>query len=107
MEIKEISVLELKKMIESGEDFQLIDVRNLDEYEYCNLEGELIPMSEITENFNRISKEKKVIIHCHHGGRSRKVIAWLQDSKGYTNLFNLSGGIHRWSEEIDTNIPIY
>jgi len=107
MEIRETTVKELKEMQESKEDFCLIDVRNPDEYEYCHLEGELIPMSNIPEDYSKIPKDKKVIIHCHHGGRSRKVIAWLQDSHGYENLYNLTGGIHAWSIEIDTNIPIY
>lgn len=107
MEIRELSVQELKKMIDSGEDFCLIDVRNPDEYNYCNLEGELIPMSKIPEECEKIPKDKKVIVHCHHGGRSRKVIAWLQDSFNYDNLYNLEGGIHAWSEQIDTNVPIY
>jgi sulfur-carrier protein adenylyltransferase/sulfurtransferase len=107
MEIKEISVQELKSLYDSKEDFLLIDVRNPDEYEYCNLGGELISMSEITESYSKIPKDKKVIIHCHHGGRSRKVIAWLQDNFEYKNLFNLTGGIHAWSTEVDTNVPIY
>lgn len=107
MEIKEITVQELKQMQEAGEDFCLIDVRNPDEFEYCNLNGELICMSEIPDSCTKIPKDKKVIVHCHHGGRSRKVIAWLQDTKGYENLYNLTGGIHAWSTEIDTNVPIY
>ena len=64
-------------------------------------------MSEITERFEEIAKEGKVIIHCHHGGRSKKVIAWMQDQHGYTNLYNLTGGIHAWSTHIDTSIDIY
>jgi adenylyltransferase/sulfurtransferase len=107
MEIKELSVQELKKLLDDKEEYILIDVRNPDEYEYCNLGAELITMSEIPEAYNRIPKDKKVIVHCHHGGRSRKVIAWLQDSYGYDNLYNLTGGIHAWSTEIDTNVSIY
>ena len=107
MEIKEITVQELKKLQDSGENFSLIDVRNKDEYDYCNLGGELICMSEIPESVSKIPKDKKVVVHCHHGGRSRKVIAWLQDSQKFDNLYNLTGGIHAWSEEIDNNVPIY
>jgi sulfur-carrier protein adenylyltransferase/sulfurtransferase len=107
MEIKEITVQELKSLYDSNEDFLLIDVRNKDEYDYCNLGGVLISMSEITQSYSKIPKNKKVIVHCHHGGRSKKVISWLQDNYDYNNLFNLTGGIHSWSVEIDTNIPIY
>lgn len=107
MEIRELTVQELKAMQDAGEDFTLIDVRNPDEFNYCNLEGILIPMSQIPKKFSEIPKEGKVIVHCHHGGRSRKVIAWLQDAHAYTNLYNLYGGIHAWSMEIDTDVPIY
>jgi sulfur-carrier protein adenylyltransferase/sulfurtransferase len=107
MEIRELSVSELKKKFDNKEDFLLIDVRNPDEFEYCNIEAILIPMGEIPERYSEIPKDKEVIVHCHHGGRSKKVIAWLQDNFQYTNLFNLAGGIQSWSEEIDSNVPMY
>jgi adenylyltransferase/sulfurtransferase len=107
MEINEITVQEFKQLKEGNEEFVLIDVRNPDEFDYCNLEGKLIPMTQLAERCTEIPKEGKVIVHCHHGGRSKKVIAWLQDAHGYTNLYNLQGGIHAWSLEIDSDIPIY
>lgn len=107
MEIKEITVQALKNLQDSDEVFYLIDVRNPDEYDYCNLGGTLIPMSQIPEKLGEIPKEGTVIIHCHHGGRSRKVVQWLQDTQGFENLYNLYGGIHAWSQEIDTNVPMY
>lgn len=107
MEIKQITVKELKELQEKKEGFKLFDVRNPDEYKFCNLDAELIPMSEIPDRYSEIPKEGMVIIHCHHGGRSQKVISWLQDTHGYTNLYNLEGGIHAWSENIDTDVPIY
>lgn len=107
MEIREITVQELKNMQDSGEAYTLIDVRNPDEFNYCNLDGILIPMSQIPDKIPEIPQEGKVIIHCHHGGRSRKVIAWLQDAYGYKNLYNLQGGIHAWSVDIDSSVPIY
>lgn len=107
-EVKEISVTELKSMKDGGEAYTLIDVRNMDEYKFCNFDdAKLIPMSEIGERFAEIPKEGTVIIHCHHGGRSKKVIQWMQDQHSYENLLNLAGGIHAWSTEIDTAIPIY
>lgn len=107
MDIAEISVHELKKLQDKGEKFVLIDVRNPDEFDYCNLDGKLIPMTQLAERCTEIPKEGKVVVHCHHGGRSKKVIAWLQDAQDYQNLYNLTGGIHAWSLEIDSNIPIY
>ena len=107
MEIKEITVKTLKKKFEDKEDFLLIDVRNPGEFDYSNLNAILIPMGEIPERYQEIPKDKEVVIHCHHGGRSKKVLAWLQDKFQYENLYNLAGGIHSWSEEIDSDVPMY
>lgn len=107
MVINEVSVLELKNKLDNEEDFILIDVRNPDEFEYCNIQGKLIPMSQIPERYSEIPKDKAVVIYCHHGSRSKKVIQWLQDNFDYKNLYNLEGGIHAWSCEIDSNVPIY
>jgi len=107
MEIKRVGVKELKQMLDQKEDLTLIDVRNPDEYTYCNINGILIPMSEIVERIEEIPKTGKVVVHCHHGGRSKKVIQWLEGTHGYTNLYNLDGGIHAWSVEIDSNVSIY
>lgn len=107
MEIKEISVTELKELREQNVEHQLIDVRKVEEFEFCNLDGKLIPMHEVPQRFEEIDRNAKVIVHCHHGGRSKKVIAWLQLNHGFENLYNLAGGIHSWSEEIDPEVPIY
>jgi adenylyltransferase/sulfurtransferase len=105
--MKEVTVQELKKMKDSGEDFQLIDVREPHEFEICNLEGELIPMSEIPYNVEKISKDKKVVIHCRSGKRSGDMLLWLEKNHGFTNLFNLKGGVLAWSKEIDPDMPTY
>lgn len=105
--MKEVTVQELKKMKESGEDFQLIDVREPHEYDICNLEGELIPMSEIPGNVEKISKGKKVVIHCRSGKRSGDMLLWLEKNHGFTNLYNLKGGVLAWAKEIDPEMPTY
>ena len=107
MDVKEITVEELKQLKDANEKFTLIDVRNPDEFNYCNIDGVLIPMTQLAERCSEIPKEGQVIVHCHHGGRSKKVIGWLQDAHGYQNLYNLAGGIHAWSLEIDSDVPIY
>lgn len=107
MEIKRLSVNELKALIDSGKDYCLIDVRNPNEFEYCNIGATLIPMNEIPLKLSAIPREKPVIVHCHHGGRSKRVIQWLQENHGFENLYNLDGGIHAWSCEIDPEIPQY
>lgn len=105
--MKEISVQELKAMQDAGEDFQLIDVREPNEYEAANLGGELIPLSEIADDEDRIEKDKKVVVHCRSGKRSAAAIMELERRYGFENLYNLKGGILAYSDEIDPSIPKY
>ncbi len=104
--MKEVTVQELKNLIDTKADFQLIDVREPYEYEVSNLSGELIPMADVPDQADSISKEKKVVIHCRSGRRSADVIQWLEKNKGYTNLYNLKGGIVAWAKEIEPGMPV-
>ena len=105
--IKECSVLELKQMLDSGEEVVLIDVREKDEFEIAQINGKLIPLSEIQERWSEIPHQGKVIIHCRSGVRSANVIRFLSEQHGYSNLINLKGGILAWSAEIDSSVPKY
>lgn len=105
--MKEITVQELKKKIDTKEDFQLIDVRELYEYELVNIGGELIPVGSVLNEVEKISRDKDVIVHCRSGSRSRAVIHELEKSFGFTNLFNLKGGILAYATEVDKSLPTY
>lgn len=105
--MKEVTVQELKAMQDKKEDFQLIDIREEYEYDICNLGGQLIPMGDMTDNVDKVSKDKKVVVHCRSGKRSASVIQMLEQQYGFTNLYNLKGGIMAWAEEIDTEMAKY
>ena len=105
--MKEVTVQQLKELIDSKADFQLIDVREPHEYDFCNLGGKLIPQAEIPHNLDKISKDKQVILQCRSGSRSGNMVQWLEKNHGYTNLYNLKGGILAWSDQIDPNVPKY
>ena len=105
--MKEVTVQELKALKDSGADFQLIDVREPHEFDICNLDGELIPQGEIPTSVERISKDKQVVIHCRSGARSGNMVQWLEKNHGFTNLYNLKGGVLAWAKEIDTSMPTY
>lgn len=105
--MKEISVQELQQLKQSGSDFQLIDVREPHEFEICNLEGELIPLAEVPHNVEKISKTKKVVVHCRSGARSGQAVQWLEKNHKLENLYNLKGGILAWAKEIDNSMPTY
>jgi rhodanese-related sulfurtransferase len=104
--MKEISVQELKEKIDNGEDFQLIDVREDFEYEMSNLGGVLIPLGGILIEADKVNKTKPVIMMCRSGKRSAAAIMQLEQM-GYTNLYNLKGGILAWADEIDPSISVY
>ncbi len=105
--MKSITVHELKQLIDSKEDFQLIDVREPFENEISTLNGLLIPMGEIADRYREIEKDKKVIVHCRSGARSANAIGFLEQQHGYTNLYNLTGGILAWATEIDPEMDTY
>ncbi|GAB4149098.1 MAG: hypothetical protein Fur0041_22420 [Bacteroidia bacterium] len=105
--MKEITVQELKHMKDSGENYQLIDVREEHEAEIANIGGELIPMGQILFETDKIAKDRPVIVHCRSGARSASVIQMLEKQHGFENLYNLKGGILAWAKEIDTSLPTY
>ncbi|MCX8492149.1 MAG: molybdopterin-synthase adenylyltransferase MoeB [Cyclobacteriaceae bacterium] len=105
--MKEITVQELKALKDNDADFQLIDVRELHEIDICEIGGELIPQAEIPHNVDKIAKDKQVVIHCRSGARSGNMVKWLETNHGFTNLYNLKGGILAWAKEIDTSMPTY
>lgn len=98
--MKEITATELKQLIDSKADFQLIDVREQHEFDEANLKGQLIPMGEVMDHLDEISRDKKVVVHCRSGKRSATVINALENQHGFTNLYNLKGGILAYIEEI-------
>lgn len=97
--MKTISAAELKDLIAAKTDLQIIDVREDYEYEEANIGGILIPMGEVMGRVNEISRDKKVIVHCRSGKRSETVIKALEAQHGFTNLYNLSGGILAYLEQ--------
>lgn len=104
--VKEITVQELKQKMDAKEDFQLIDVREKHEYDIVNLGAELIPLNTVLDNVNKFSRDKQVIVHCKGGVRSAKAIQALEE-KGFTNLYNLKGGIVAYAKEVDESLPVY
>lgn len=93
--------------MDSGADFQLIDVREPHEYDICHLNGELIPMGDVMDNTDKISRDKQVVVHCRSGKRSASVVRALEQALGFDNLYNLEGGVIAWAEEIDPKMPKY
>ena len=105
--VKSITVKELKEWFVTDKDFQLIDVREPSEYEFCNINGELIPLGEVRSNIEKIAKSKAVVFQFRSGKRSADAIKALQKKYKFENIYNLEGGILAWADQIDSNIKKY
>lgn len=105
-EVKEITVEELSQWKATKKDFQLIDVREAYEFDIANLEGELIPLGEITDHVNDIRSDVDVVVHCRSGKRSADAIVQLE-KLGFKNLYNLKGGILAWADRLDPEMAKY
>lgn len=99
--MKEITPQELKKMMDDGVDFTLIDVREQYEFEEANLGAILIPLGSVIDRHSEIPQDKPVVVHCRSGARSATAIRELENRFGYTNLSNLKGGIIAWQAQMN------
>src|SRR5476651_1623297 len=106
MIVPDISVHELDDLRKADADIFILDVRNPDEYELCNLGGHLIPLNELPTRLNELNPEQHIVIHCHAGGRSRRATEFLI-KEGFKNVSNLRGGITAWANEIDPAMAKY
>ena len=106
--IEEISATELKRRLDAGDDIQLIDVRQPEEWAFAKIEGaKLIPLGEIMNRRDEIDESRETVIHCKAGMRSARAVQVLQQSGFKGELKNLKGGITAWSNEVDPKIPKY
>lgn len=105
--IPQITPKELKARMDAGESLFLLDVRELHERDICNIGGELIPKDTVSQNLDRIPKDKEVIVYCRSGGRSDWVARELVGRHGYSKVSNLAGGMLRWSDDVDPSIQKY
>jgi rhodanese-related sulfurtransferase len=104
----EITPAEVKRRMDAREEFSLIDVREPEEHDICRIPGAtLIPMREISKQFERLEESAPpLIVFCHHGVRSLTVVSWLRD-QGFNECTSMAGGIDAWSREIDPEVPRY
>ena len=105
--VPEISVHDLKARRDAGDAPFVLDVRQPDEYEGANIGGALIPLGELPGRLDELEDHRDddlLVVHCRSGARSAQAVQLLQ-AAGFSNARNLKGGIHAWSDEIDTSLP--
>ena len=106
LEITCAGVVELRH---AADEFVLLDCREEDEFAIAKIEGaRLVPMSQIATRVAELEplRERRVVVHCHHGGRSLRVAQWLRQ-QGFGQAQSMSGGIDAWSLEIDPTVTRY
>lgn len=104
--MKEVSVDELKELIDSNSDIQIVDVREPFEYEMGNIGVEHIPLQTVPDNVDKFSKNKPLYIICRSGRRSANAAMFLEQNHGYENVYNVEGGMLAWKEEIDSTMDV-
>lgn len=106
----EVTPREVEDRRKAGEKICLIDVREDMEWQICRIDGaNLIPMSTVPARVQELDAQADatpLIVYCHHGVRSLNVVYWLRKN-GVENCQSMSGGIDRWSAEIDADVPRY
>ena len=107
MNYETITPIETAARLERGEKFDFIDVREVEEHELASVAAaRLLPLSRFNEWAGTLDPEAEIVVMCHHGVRSAQVCQFLA-RQGFGNLYNLAGGIERWSREVDQNVPRY
>jgi adenylyltransferase/sulfurtransferase len=103
----EIDPVEVKKRIDRGERFQLIDVREPHEYQICNIPAaRLIPLGDLPKRVNELDSSIELVAHCKSGVRSGKAVDFLRQA-GFRKVKNMKGGILAWSDKVDPSVPKY
>ena len=102
-----ITVQDLKKRLDNSEKFVLLDVREKFEYDICRIpNSKLIPVGELPSRMSELDSADEIVIHCKSGVRSAKALKLLKEA-GFGKLWNVTGGIQAWADEIDTSVPKY
>lgn len=103
-----VNVLQAQELVQNNIGLcRIIDVREPHEWQICHIDGaEHIPMRQIPESVCKLSKDQHLLICCHHGGRSMRVVQYLR-SLGFSAVTNIEGGVNAWSQHVDPSMMRY
>jgi adenylyltransferase/sulfurtransferase len=103
----EIDPTTVKQMIDRGDNFVLVDVREPHEYKICNIPtAKLIPLGDLPKRVNELDTSAEIVAHCKSGARSAKAVDFLKQA-GFKKVKNMKGGILAWSDKVDPSVPKY
>lgn len=107
--MQQISAPQLKAWLDdpSRDKPVLVDVRQPWEFDVCRIDGSKpLPMSAIPARFMELDRNAETVVICHHGARSYQVCMFLEH-QGFTNIYNLYGGVAAWAQQVDPAMPTY
>jgi rhodanese-related sulfurtransferase len=103
-----ITAIELKNRLDQGDDLQIVDVREPNEFDIGRIPGSvLIPLGQVVTRMSEIDPNRETVVHCKGGGRSARAIEALSRAGFTGQMSNLTGGILAWSNDVDPSVPKY
>ncbi|WP_280524025.1 Grx4 family monothiol glutaredoxin [Enhygromyxa salina] len=103
--VSELSVKELARRMKEG-DLRLYDVRGEDEREIARIEGSVLLDADVADEIEKLPRDTPLYFHCHHGMRSLAAGQHFV-GMGFTEVYNVAGGIDAWSQEVDASVARY
>jgi monothiol glutaredoxin len=104
--VTQLSVQELRALLDAGEPIHLYDVRTPEEHRKARIAGAVLVDAGVAAQIEKLPRDARIVFHCHHGGRSQAASEHFA-ALGFKNVCNLAGGIDAWSREIDPSVPRY
>jgi monothiol glutaredoxin len=104
--VNQLSVQELRALMDSGAELHLFDVRTAEEQRKARIAGATLVDARVAAEIEKLPRDARIVFHCHHGGRSQAAAEHFA-ALGFSNVHNLAGGIDAWSREVDPSIPRY
>ena len=105
--VPEIAPRDLAERLRAGDRVTVLDVREPHEWEIARIDGaRLVPLGSLADALPTIERRGDIVVHCKTGVRSATAVRQLQ-AAGFTRVWNLTGGIQRWSDDVDPTVPKY
>jgi monothiol glutaredoxin len=104
--VSQLSVQELRTLMDSGAELHLYDVRTPEEQRKARIAGATLVDARVAAEIEKLPRDARLVFHCHHGGRSQAAAEHFA-ALGFSNVHNLAGGIDAWSREVDPSVPRY
>lgn len=102
-----VTAKELHELLQQGYDMTLVDVREVDEFNFCKINGSInISLRNLVTNLQKINQDKPVALICHHGVRSMQALTILKEN-GFDDVASLKGGVESWAIDVDPSMPRY